>query len=189
MKVTGNLSKITHEITRECLCSHFSHVRLFVIQWTVARRTPLSRDSPGKNTGVGSHFLRQGRFPTQGLNSSLQHCRRIPFFFTLQYCIGFAIHQDESAMGVHVFPILNPPPTSLPIPSLWVIPVHQPQASCILHQTWTGDSFLIWYYTCFNAILPNHPPLPLPQSAKDCSIHLCLFCCLTYRVIDGPCLI
>ena len=24
---------------------------------------------------------------------------------------------------------------------------------------------------------------PLPQSPKDCSIYLCLFCCLTYRVI------
>ena len=65
------------------------------------------------------------------------------YYFTLQYCIGSVIHQHASAMGVHVFPILNPPPTSLPIPSLWVIPVHQPQASCILHQTWTGDSFLI----------------------------------------------
>ena len=85
------------------------------------------------------------------------------FFFTLQYYIGFAIHQYAYATGVHVFPILNPPPTCLPLPSLWVIPVPQPQASCILHQTWSGDSFLIWYYTCFNAILPNHPPLPLPQ--------------------------
>ena len=109
-------------------------------------------------------------------------------FFTLQYCIGFAIHQHAhqhaSARGVHVFPILNPPPTSLPIPSLWVIPVHQLQASCILHRTWTGNSVLIWYYSCFNAILPNHPPPPpLPKNTKDCSIHLCLFCCLAYRII------
>ena len=52
-----------------------------------------------------------------------------------------------------MFPILNPPPSSLPIPSLWVVPVHQPQASSIVHRTWTGNSFHIWYYTYFNAVL------------------------------------
>ena len=66
-------------------------------------------------------------------------------YFTLQYCIGFAIHQHESATGirVYVFPILNPSSSSLPVPSLWVVPVHQPQASSIMHRPWTGDSFHI----------------------------------------------
>ena len=31
----------------------------------------------------------------------------IIIFFTLQYCIGFAIHQHESAMGVHKLPLLD----------------------------------------------------------------------------------
>ena len=39
----------------------------------------------------------------------------IYFFFTLQYCIGFAIHGHESATGVREFPILKPSPTTLPI--------------------------------------------------------------------------
>ena len=34
-------------------------------------------NSPGQNTGVGSLFLLQGIFPTQGLNPGFPHCRRI----------------------------------------------------------------------------------------------------------------
>ena len=101
---------------------------------------------------------------------------------TLQYCIGFVIHWHESATGVHVFPILNPTSTSLPIPSLWVIAVHQPWAPCIMHRTWTGDLHMIIYMFQCHSPKPSHPRL-LPQTPKDCSMHLCLFCCLAYRVI------
>ena len=34
-------------------------------------------NSPGKNTGVGCHFLLQGIVPTQELNMGLLHCRQI----------------------------------------------------------------------------------------------------------------
>ena len=94
------------------------------------------------------------------------------YFLTLQYCIGFAIYQHESTTVIHMFPILNPPPSSLLVPSLWVVPVHQPQASSIVHRTWTGNSFPIWYYTCFNAILPNHPTLSLSHRVQKTVLYI-----------------
>ena len=68
--------------------------------------------------------------------------------------------------------ILNPPPSSLPISSHQVIPVHQPQASSIVHRTWTGDLFHIWYYTCFSAILPNHPTLSLSHRVQKTVLYI-----------------
>ena len=51
-----------------CVLSHLSHVRLFA---TPPGCSPW--ESPGKNTGVGCHFLLQEIFQTQGLNPGLLH--------------------------------------------------------------------------------------------------------------------
>ena len=77
---------------------------------------------------------------------------------TLQYCIGFAIPQHEAATGIHMFPILYPPHTSLPIPSLQVIPVHQPQGSCIEPGLAIGFLYDIIHVSMpFSQIIPPSP--------------------------------
>ena len=51
-----------------------------------------------------------------------------------------------------------------------------------LNLDWASISHMIIYmFQCYS--LKSSHPRPLPQSPKDCSLHLCLFCCLTYRVI------
>ena len=74
------------------------------------------------------------------------------YFQTLQHCVSFAKHRNESATGTPAFPIPNPPPSSLPIPSLWVVPVHQPQASNIVHRI-------------------SLSPLPFSSSPSNCSLN------------------
>ena len=41
-------------------------------------------DFPGKNTGVGRHFLLQEIFPTQGLNLGLPHCGQMLYHLSHQ---------------------------------------------------------------------------------------------------------
>ena len=83
----------------------------------------------------------------------------------MQYCIGFVIHQHESTMGVHVFPILNPPPTSLLIISLSHPSV---PATSILYTAsnldWQFISYMILYVSMlFYQIIP---PSPSPTESK-----------------------
>ena len=59
--------------------NHSTLSNFFSIPWTVAHQASLSMDFPGKNTGVGNHFLLQGLFPTQGSNPGLLCCRQIPY--------------------------------------------------------------------------------------------------------------
>jgi len=47
---------------------------------------------------------------------------------------------------------------------------------------WRFISYMILYmFWCHSP--KSYPPSTLPQTPKDCSIHLCLFCCLIYRVV------
>ena len=103
---------------------------------------------------------------------------------TLQYCIGFAIHQHESTMGAHMFPILNLPPHLPPR----TIPLGHPSApapSILCHASNLDRRFIshmiLYVFQCHSP--KSSHPLPLPQSPTYCFIHLCLFCCLAYRVI------
>jgi len=109
------------------------------------------------------------------------------FFFFLNFTIlSFAKYRNESATGIPVFPILNPPPSSLPISSLWVVPVHQPQASSIVHRTWTGGTFHTWYYTCFNAILPNLPTLSLSHRVHKTDLYISVSFAVSYTGLLLP---
>ena len=46
------------------------------------------------------------------------------------------------------------------------------QASSIVHRTWTGNSFHIWYFTCFNAILPNLSTLSLSHKVHKTVLYI-----------------
>ena len=95
----------------------------------------------------------------------------------------FAVHWHESAMGVHVFLILIPPPTSLPIPSLRVSQCTSPEHPVSeSNLDWPSVSHMIIYMFQCHSLKSSCPRL-IPQSPKDCSLHLCLFCCLAYRII------
>ena len=97
---------------------------------------------------------------------------------------GFAIRSYESAMGVHVFPFLN---------SLSHLPPHPIPRGCpstlalsalfhALNLDWRSVSHMVIHmFQCYS--LKSSQPRLLPPSPKVSSLYLCLFCCLTYRVI------
>ena len=108
--------------------------------------------------------------------------RLITLLITL-IVVVFAIHWHEWARIYMCSPSWTPshlPPHPIPQghPSA-------PALSTLSHASnleWWSVSHLIIYMSQCHSLRSSHPCL-LPQSPKDCSIHLCLFCCFAYRVI------
>ena len=47
-------------------------------------------------------------------------------------------------------------------------------------------SFHIWYYTCFNAIIPNHPSLSLSHRVQKTVLDICVSFAVSYTWLSLP---
>ena len=108
---------------------------------------------------------------------------------TLQYCSGFCHTLTWISHGFTCIPHPDPPPSSLPTPSLWVFPVHQVRAlvSCI-------QPGLVICFTLDNIHVSmlfslNIPPSSSPTESKSlfCTSVSLLFTAVFEVPRTGPC--
>ena len=136
-----------------CACSVMSDFLWSYGLWPSRLLCPW--DSPGKNTGVGCHFL-----------------------------LWFLPYSDMNQPWVYMCPPsrthLPPPSPSHPsVSSQCTSPEHP--VSCINLEWWTISHMVIYMFQCYS-LKSSHPRL-LPQSPRVCYLYLCLFCCIAYRAI------
>ena len=121
--------------------------------------------------------------------SALEHVIYLFIYFnwrliTLLYRGGFCHTLTWISHGWTCVPHPEPPPHLPPHPT----PPGCPSAlalSALFHASnldWSSVSHMMIYMFQWHSLKSSNPLL-LPQSPKVCSLHLCLFCCLAYRVI------
>ena len=115
-------------------------------------------DSPGKNTGVGSHFLLQGIFLTQGSNLGLLYCRQILPCLSHQ---GRPEKLEAAFFGSWPFP-----PSSKHIISI---------SAFAIASTFFSDLWLLWAYLDNPGLFSHFKILN----------QICLWCLLPYRGFPG----
>ena len=93
-------------------------------------------DFPGKNTGVGCHFLLQEIFPTQELNLGLLHCRQTLYHLSHQgsASLDFEVKRQISK---HLYQFLESSPENL----------HSTNCSIVIHLFHLLSMEMLWY--CF----------------------------------------
>ena len=105
-------------------------------------------DSPGQNTGVGGHFLLQGIFPSQGLNSGLPHCRQILYRLTHR---GRYLLYSSSTQFVYLIQSANDPQD--PYPTCYILGIKMDQGLLF-------SSPLCWPH-CSNSVSHSNNPFSL----------------------------
>ena len=77
--------------------------------WAVAHQASLSRHSPGKDMGVGCHFLLQGIFLTQESNPGLLHCRQILYRLSYEGSLkNYSMDGGGSVTKSFILQTINP---------------------------------------------------------------------------------
>ena len=147
-----------------------SHSRMSGSRWVI---TPLWLSGPWRSFLYSSSFILFFKF--------IYFSWRL---ITLQYCSGFCHTLTWISHGFTRTPYPEHPshfpshPIPLGHPSL-------PALSTLSHASnldwWSVSHMIIYMFQCYS-LRSSHARL-LPQSPKDCTIHPCLFCCLTYRFI------
>ena len=180
----GNINKVL-----SCFC----HVRLFATPWTVDRQALLSTGFPRQENRSGLPCPSPGHLPDPEIEP------RFFFFFPLSNFLFFKIYFNWRLITILWWFLpyidINQPWVDMCSPS-WPsllppshpIPQGHPSApalSTLSHASnldwWSFSHMVIYMFQCYS-LKSSHLHL-LPQSPKDCSLHLGLFCCLAYRVI------
>ena len=106
--------------------------------WSIRLLCPW--DSPGKNTGVGCHFLLQAIFLNQGSNLGLLHCRQILYHLS---------HQGSPTLNLLSEPDMRGEDY---LECVWSKEVNHPlqitncNCVCKAKVLWTGQGSLIFHF-------------------------------------------
>ena len=159
--------------------------------WPDAWNTVNLRRSPELHSWeflLGSHYLGMVDWLIyQVVQGGLSWVTSVIFKLDDNYNIlmVFAIHQYESAIGIHVSPPSwtpsNLPPQPLPLGC------HKaPALGALLHVSnlhWSSILHMVMYMFQCCSLRSSHPLLLL-LSPKVCSLHLCLLCCSACRRVS-----
>ena len=162
-----------------------SHVWLFATPWAVARQAPLSIEFSHQEYQSEFPFPTPGDLPNPGIipvSPILAGNFFFNFILFLNLTILYWFCQISKWIRHRYTWVPHPEPSSLLPPHS--IPLGRPSAPAPSIQY--RASFRIWYYTYFNAILPNHPTLSLSHRVQKTVLYISVCFAVSYTGLLLP---